>query len=75
MTFNFAVLALDQIVNAAAKMMAMSAGQFTCPIVFRGPSGSAGQLGAQHSQVFESWYANVPGLKVISRPIPMTPKA
>ncbi|HPE98959.1 MAG TPA: pyruvate dehydrogenase complex E1 component subunit beta, partial [Chitinophagales bacterium] len=66
MTFNFAVLALDQIVNAAAKMMAMSAGQFTCPIVFRGPSGSAGQLGAQHSQVFESWYANVPGLKVIS---------
>jgi pyruvate dehydrogenase E1 component beta subunit len=66
MTFNFAVLALDQIVNSAAKMMAMSAGQFTCPIVFRGPSGSAGQLGAQHSQVFESWYANVPGLKVIS---------
>lgn len=70
MTFNFAVLALDQIVNSAAKMMAMSAGQFTCPIVFRGPSGAAGQLGAQHSQVFESWYANVPGLKVIS---PFTP--
>jgi pyruvate dehydrogenase E1 component beta subunit len=66
MTFNFALLAIDQIVNSAAKMMAMSAGQFTCPIVFRGPSGSAGQLGAQHSQVFESWYANVPGLKVIS---------
>ena len=66
MTFNFAVLALDQIVNAAAKMMAMSAGQFTCPIVFTGPSGSAGQLGAQHSQVFGGWYANVPGLKVIS---------
>ena len=66
MTFNFAVLALDQIINSAAKMVAMSAGQFTCPIVFRGPSGSAGQLGAQHSQVFESWYANFPGIKVIS---------
>lgn len=66
MTFNFALLALDQVVNSAAKMRAMSGGQFHCPVVFRGPSGSAGQLGAQHSQVFESWYANVPGLKVIS---------
>lgn len=70
MTFNFALLAIDQVVNSAAKMLAMSAGQFTCPIVFRGPSGSAGQLGAQHSQMFENWYANVPGLKVIS---PSTP--
>ena len=66
MTFNFAVLAFDQIVNSAAKMLAMSGGQFGCPIVFRGPSGSAGQLGAQHSQSFESWMANTPGLKVIS---------
>lgn len=70
MTFNFALLAIDQVVNAAAKMLAMSGGQFSCPIVFRGPSGSAGQLGAQHSQMFENWYANVPGLKVIS---PSTP--
>jgi pyruvate dehydrogenase E1 component beta subunit len=66
MTWNFAVLALDQILNHAAKMVSMSAGQFSCPIVFRGPNGSAGQLGAQHSQAFESWYANIPGLKVIS---------
>ncbi|MBC8048059.1 MAG: pyruvate dehydrogenase complex E1 component subunit beta [Fimbriimonadaceae bacterium] len=66
MTFNFALLAIDQIVNGAAKMLSMSGGQFSCPIVFRGPSGSAGQLGAQHSQMFENWYANVPGLKVIS---------
>lgn len=66
MTWNFAVLAFDQIVNHAAKMYAMSAGQFNVPIVFRGPSASAGQLGAQHSQAFESWMANVPGLKVVS---------
>lgn len=66
MTFNFALLAIDQIVNSAAKMKAMSGGQFLCPIVFRGPSASAGQLGAQHAQSFENWYANVPGLKVIS---------
>lgn len=66
MTFNFALLAIDQVVNAAAKMLSMSGGQFHCPIVFRGPSGSAGQLGAQHSQMLENWYANVPGLKVIS---------
>jgi len=66
MTFNFAVLALDQILNHAAKMLSMSGGQFGCPIVFRGANGSAGQLGAQHSQAFESWYASIPGLKVIS---------
>ena len=66
MTWNFAVLAFDQIVNNAAKTLSQSAGQFSCPIVFRGPSGSAGQLGQQHSQMFESWLANCPGLKVIS---------
>ncbi|HMO38401.1 MAG TPA: pyruvate dehydrogenase complex E1 component subunit beta [Saprospiraceae bacterium] len=66
MTWNFAVLAFDQIVNNAAKTLSQSAGQFKCPIVFRGPSGSAGQLAQQHSQMFESWLANVPGLKVIS---------
>lgn len=66
MTWNFAVLPLDQILNHASKMLAMSGGQFNCPIVFRGPNGSAGQLGAQHSMAFESWYANIPGLKVIS---------
>ncbi|TXB69470.1 pyruvate dehydrogenase complex E1 component subunit beta [Phaeodactylibacter luteus] len=66
MTWNFAVLAFDQIVNNAAKTLSQSAGEFQCPIVFRGPSGSAGQLAQQHSQTFESWMANVPGLKVIS---------
>jgi pyruvate dehydrogenase E1 component beta subunit len=66
MTWNFAVLAFDQIVNNAAKTLAQSAGQFKCPIVFRGPSGSAGQLAQQHSQTFEAWLANCPGLKVIS---------
>ncbi|PZF71004.1 pyruvate dehydrogenase complex E1 component subunit beta [Taibaiella soli] len=66
MTWNFAVLALDQILNHAAKMLSMSGGQFSCPIVFRGPNGSAGQLGAQHSQAFENWYANIPGIKVVS---------
>jgi len=66
MTWNFAVLALDQILNTASKMLAMSGGQITCPIVFRGPNGSAGQLGAQHSTAFESLYANIPGLKVVS---------
>jgi pyruvate dehydrogenase E1 component beta subunit len=66
MTFNFAVLALDQILNTASKMLAMSGGQVGCPIVFRGPSGSAGQLGAQHSTAYESLYANIPGTKVIS---------
>jgi pyruvate dehydrogenase E1 component beta subunit len=66
MTWNFAVLALDQILNTASKMLAMSGGQVACPIVFRGPNGSAGQLGAQHSTAFESYYANIPGVKVIS---------
>jgi pyruvate dehydrogenase E1 component beta subunit len=66
MTWNFAVLALDQILNTASKMLAMSGGQLSCPIVFRGPNGSAGQLGAQHSTAFESYYANIPGIKVVS---------
>ena len=66
MTWNFAVLPLDQILNTASKMLAMSGGQVGCPIVFRGPNGSAGQLGAQHSTAFEALYANIPGLKVVS---------
>lgn len=66
MTWNFAVLAFDQIVNNAAKTLSQSSGDFSCPIVFRGPSGAAGQLAQQHSQTFESWMANTPGLKVIS---------
>ena len=66
MTWNFAVLALDQILNTASKMLAMSGGQISCPIVFRGGNGSAGQLGAQHSTAFESLYANIPGIKVVS---------
>ena len=65
MTFNFALVGIDQIINNAAKIRQMSGGQFPCPIVFRGPTGSAGQLGATHSQAFESWYANCPGLKVV----------
>jgi pyruvate dehydrogenase E1 component beta subunit len=70
MTWNFALLAIDQIVNAAAKMRYMSGGQLGVPIVFRGPGGAALQLGAQHSQAFESWYAHIPGLKVVA---PATP--
>jgi len=65
MTFNFALVGIDQIINNAAKIRQMSGGQFPCPIVFRGPAASAGQLAATHSQAFESWYANCPGLKVI----------
>jgi len=65
MTFNFSLVAIDQIINNAAKMMQMSGGQFNIPIVFRGPTGSAGQLGATHSQSFDNWYANCPGLKVV----------
>ncbi|MFB0945751.1 MAG: pyruvate dehydrogenase complex E1 component subunit beta, partial [Spirosomataceae bacterium] len=65
MTFNFSLVAIDQIINSAAKIMSMSAGQYSCPIVFRGPTGNAGQLGAQHSQNFENWFANTPGLKVV----------
>lgn len=70
MTFNFALVAMDQIINAAAKMMSMSGGQFSVPIVFRGPTGNAGMLSSQHSQNFENWFANTPGLKVV---IPSTP--
>jgi pyruvate dehydrogenase E1 component beta subunit len=70
MTFNFSMVAIDQIVNNAAKMYQMSGGQFNVPIVFRGPTASAGQLAATHSQAFESWYANCPGLKVV---VPSTP--
>lgn len=65
MTFNFSLVAIDQIINGAAKMMSMSGGQFPVPIVFRGPTGNAGMLSSQHSQNFESWYANTPGLKVV----------
>ena len=65
MTFNFSLVGIDQIINNAAKIRQMSGGQFKCPIVFRGPTASAGQLAATHSQAFESWYANTPGLKVI----------
>lgn len=70
MTFNFSLVAIDQVINSAAKMNSMSGGQFPLPIVFRGPTGNAGQLAAQHSQNFESWYANTPGLKVV---IPSNP--
>ena len=70
MTWNFAVLALDQIVNSAAKMLYMSGGQLKMPIVFRGPNGAALQLGSQHSQAWESWLAHIPGLKVVA---PATP--
>jgi len=65
MTFNFSLVAIDQIINNAAKMKQMSGGQFNIPIVFRGPTGSAGQLGATHSQSFDNWFANCPGLKVV----------
>ena len=65
MTFNFSLVGIDQIINNAAKIRQMSGGQLNCPIVFRGPTASAGQLAATHSQAFESWYANTPGLKVI----------
>ena len=65
MTFNFSLVAIDQIISNAAKMRQMSGGQFPVPIVFRGPTASAGQLGATHSQALESWYANCPGLKVV----------
>src|SRR5437868_3483543 len=65
MTWNFALVAIDQVINSAAKMMSMSGGQYTVPIVFRGPTASAGMLSSQHSQAFENWFANCPGLKVI----------
>lgn len=65
MTFNFSLVAIDQVINSAAKMLSMSGGQFGAPMVFRGPTASAGQLSSQHSQAFDNWYANTPGLKVI----------
>lgn len=71
MTFNFSLVAIDQVINSAAKMMSMSGGQYKIPIVFRGPTASAGMLSSQHSQAFENWYANCPGLKVI---VPSNPK-
>jgi pyruvate dehydrogenase E1 component beta subunit len=74
MTWNFALLAIDQVVNSAAKMLYMSGGQFTTPIVFRGPNGAALQLGAQHSQAFESWLAHIPGIKVVSPGTPYDAK-
>lgn len=70
MTFNFSLVAIDQVINSAAKMYSMSGGQYSCPIVFRGPTGNAGMLSSQHSQNFENWYANTPGLKVV---VPSTP--
>jgi pyruvate dehydrogenase E1 component beta subunit len=70
MTWNFALLALDQVINSAAKMLYMSGGQYNIPIVFRGPNGAALQLAAQHSQAWESWLAHIPGLKVV---VPGTP--
>ncbi len=66
MTFNFAMQAMDQIINSAAKTLYMSGGQMGCPIVFRGPNGAASRVGAQHSQCYASWYAHVPGLKVVA---------
>lgn len=75
MTWNFAILAFDQIVNNAAKTLSQSGGQVACPIVFRGPSGSAGQLAQQHSQTFESWMGNTPGVKVVSIVDPYDAKA
>jgi len=74
MTWNFALLALDQVVNAAAKMLYMSGGQFNIPMVFRGPNGSALQLAAQHSQAWESWLAHIPGLKVVAPGTPYDAK-
>jgi pyruvate dehydrogenase E1 component beta subunit len=71
MTFNFSLVAIDQIINGAAKMMSMSGGQLPVPIVFRGPTGNAGQLSSQHSQNFDNWYANTPGLKVV---VPSNPQ-
>jgi pyruvate dehydrogenase E1 component beta subunit len=74
MTWNFALLAIDQVVNAAAKMLYMSGGQYKVPMVFRGPNGAALQLSAQHSQAFESWLAHIPGLKVVTPGTPYDAK-
>ncbi|MFC6999312.1 pyruvate dehydrogenase complex E1 component subunit beta [Rufibacter roseus] len=65
MTFNFSLVAIDQVINSAAKIMSMSGGQYSAPMVFRGPTGNAGMLSSQHSQNFENWFANTPGLKVV----------
>jgi pyruvate dehydrogenase E1 component beta subunit len=74
MTWNFALLAMDQVVNAAAKMLYMSGGQFPIPMVFRGPNGAALQLSAQHSQAWESWFSHIPGLKVVAPGTPYDAK-
>ena len=74
MTFNFSMQAIDQIINSAAKTLYMSGGQINCPIVFRGPNGAAAQVAAQHSQDFSSWYAQVPGLKVLAPSTPLNAK-
>src|SRR4051812_22356171 len=74
MTFNFSAVAFDQIISNAAKVRQMSGGQFTCPIVFRGPNGSARQVGSQHSQSFGAFYAHVPGLKVVAPAFPADAK-
>ena len=74
MTFNFSLLALDQVINSAAKMGSMSGGQVTAPMVLRGPSGAALQLGAQHSQACEAWYLHTPGLKVVTPGTPADAK-
>jgi pyruvate dehydrogenase E1 component beta subunit len=74
MTWNFALLAIDQVVNAAAKMLYMSGGQYNVPMVFRGPNGAALQLSAQHSQAFESWLAHIPGIKVVTPGTPYDAK-
>lgn len=74
MTWNFALLAIDQVVNAAAKLLYMSGGQYNMPMVFRGPNGAALQLGAQHSQAWESWLAHIPGLKVVTPGTPYDAK-
>ena len=66
MTFNFAMQAIDQIINSAAKTLYMSGGQIRCSVVFRGPNGAASRVGAQHSQDYAAWYGSVPGLKVIA---------
>lgn len=79
MTFNFAMQAIDHIINSAAKTLYMSAGQISCPIVFRGPNGAASGVGAQHSQCFAAWYSSVPGLKVraaqIDSPVHRSPRS
>ena len=74
MTFNFSLVAIDQVINSAAKMYSMSGGQYNVPIVFRGPTASAGMLSSQHSQAFENWFANCPGLKVVVPSIPYDAK-